>query len=89
MISSGTNESSSSRDTDSVVRIKRNYTKLVPQRCLSVLNLSFISVAQPQKFGNKEFDEQSRLATCIPSEHTTADAIRDTPAADIKQETPA
>ena len=37
---------------------------LVQQRRISVLN--FISVAQPQKFGNKKSDEQSRLATCIP-----------------------
>ena len=52
---------------------KRNYTKFSAQRCISVSN--FISVAQPQNFGNKRFDERSRLVTCI----TTADAIRETP----------
>ena len=48
MISSGTNESSTSRDTDSVVRIKHNYTKFSTteapfcielHRCGSTLNV--------------------------------------------------
>ena len=68
MISSGTNESPTSTDIDSEVRTKRNYTKFSATEAPFCIKL--ISVAQPQKFGNKRFDEKSRLATCSPPPST-------------------
>ena len=55
MISSGTKESSTSKDTDPVVcNMNLTISNLVPQRSFCYLN--FISVAKLQKFGNETCD---------------------------------
>ena len=55
MISSGTNESSTSMDTDPVVcKMSLTIPNLVPHRPFCYLN--FISVAKTQKFGNETYD---------------------------------
>ena len=38
----------------------------------------FVSVAQPQKVGIKQMMGKARQAKNTPSEHTSADAIRET-----------
>ena len=59
MISSGTNESSTSRDIDPVVcNMSLTIPNLVPQRPFYYLN--FISVAKPQKFENETYDAHER-----------------------------
>ena len=64
MISSGTNESSTSRDTDPVVcNMSLTIPNLVPQRPFYYLN--FISVAKPQKFGNKRGWSGGAKVLCI------------------------
>ena len=81
MMSSGMNESSTSRDTDSVVRIKRNYAKFSATEapyCITLLQCNSTT-----NTGNKTFGLQSRKAARSPSEQ--ADAIHDTAAADIRQ----
>ena len=55
MIFSGTNESSTSRDTDPLVcSMSLTIPNLVPQRPFCYLN--FISAAKPQKFENETYD---------------------------------